>query len=82
MQDHYVRSLLSDHEEVIISTRQHWFVLFQSILLELFLSAIIIAAVFLVFSLWGPLSSFGLLLLLSFLQIPLGYLLLLPSYQY
>ena len=64
MQDHYVRSLLSDHEEVIISTRQHWFVLFQSILLELFLSAIIIAAVFLVLQLWTPWGSFGLLLLL------------------
>lgn len=64
MQDHYLRSLLGDHEEVIISTHQHWFVLFQSILLELILSAIIIAAVFLVQQIWAPWGIFGLLLLL------------------
>jgi uncharacterized membrane protein YdbT with pleckstrin-like domain len=64
MQDHYLRSLLGDHEEVIISTRQHWFVLFQSILLELFWCAIIIAAVLLVLALWAPWGYLGLLLLI------------------
>jgi uncharacterized membrane protein YdbT with pleckstrin-like domain len=63
MQDHYLHSLLGDHEEVIISTRQHWFVLFQSILLEIFITLIIIAAVIFLLALLTPFAYFGLILL-------------------
>lgn len=43
----YLESLLAQHEKIILIARQHWFILFSSILLEIFLilAIIIIAAV-------------------------------------
>ena len=54
MQDHYLQSLLGNHEKILLVTRQHWFVLVQSILLELFLMLVIIAAVTGILVLWLP----------------------------
>ena len=54
MHDHYLQSLLGNNEKVLMVTRQHWFVLVQSFLLELLLMAIIIAAVSGILILWLP----------------------------
>lgn len=35
MADNYIKSMLGDNERVLLVTRQHWFVLFSSILLEI-----------------------------------------------
>jgi uncharacterized membrane protein YdbT with pleckstrin-like domain len=66
MQDHYLQSLLGNNEKVLMVTRQHWFVLVQSILLELFLMIVIIVAVTGILVLWlpGSLIVFGYLLLI------------------
>jgi len=44
MNDPYLKSLLGNHEEIHLVTRQHWFVLVQAIILECFVALIIIAA--------------------------------------
>jgi len=51
MKDHYVQSLLGDREQVLLVTRQHWFVFFRSIVLELIIIAVIIAGVTLIWRL-------------------------------
>lgn len=67
MSNHYLESLLGEREEILLITRQHWFVLLRSILFELLISALIIIAI---------------LMLGAFLVIPAIYigfvLLLLP----
>lgn len=67
MSNHYLESLLGEREEILLITRQHWFVLLRSILFELLISALIIVAI---------------LMLGAFLVIPAIYigfvLLLLP----
>jgi uncharacterized membrane protein YdbT with pleckstrin-like domain len=45
MQDHYLQRMLGEHEQVILVTRKHWFVLFQATVFEIFVTAVIIAAV-------------------------------------
>jgi uncharacterized membrane protein YdbT with pleckstrin-like domain len=50
MKDHYVQSLLGDREQVLLMTRQHWFMFFRSIVFELVILAVIVAVVSLV---WG-----------------------------
>jgi uncharacterized membrane protein YdbT with pleckstrin-like domain len=65
MQDHYLQSMLGEHEVILKVSRQHWFVLVQSALLEIFLAIIIIAAVALLgISLQLTLAWFGLVLLI------------------
>ncbi len=64
MHDHYLHSLLGDQEEIIIVSRQHWFVFFQSILLEIFVALIIIAITVTVYVQLGQWGFLGFLLLL------------------
>ena len=52
MKDPYVQSLLGDREQVLLVTRQHWFMFFRSIVLELIFMVILIAVVTLVWSLF------------------------------
>ncbi len=40
--DPYLNSLLGDNEEILLSTRQHWFVFVRSILLE----SVVLVAIF------------------------------------
>ena len=42
MADNYIQDLLGENERILLVTRQHWFVLFSSILLEILLSVLII----------------------------------------
>jgi uncharacterized membrane protein YdbT with pleckstrin-like domain len=64
MTDKYLNSMLADHENILLVTRQHWIVLFQYILAEILLSFGIILVVGLVFILFPPASILFLLLLL------------------
>jgi uncharacterized membrane protein YdbT with pleckstrin-like domain len=45
MENHYLQKMLGEHEKVVLATRQHWFVLFRSILLEIVIALLIIAIV-------------------------------------
>jgi uncharacterized membrane protein YdbT with pleckstrin-like domain len=45
MANDYIASLLGEHEHMLMMTRQHWFVLFSSIFLELVLIVLILAGV-------------------------------------
>jgi uncharacterized membrane protein YdbT with pleckstrin-like domain len=66
MNDPYLKHLLGNHEEILLVTRQHWFVWIQAILLEGFIALIIIAAdiaLYYVLS-FNPLVFLGLILLL------------------
>ena len=42
MTDNYIQSMLGENEEVLLVTRQHWFVLFSSILLEIIVIVVVI----------------------------------------
>lgn len=44
MATNYLEGLLGEHEQIVLQTRQHWFVLFNKIFLEIVLILIIIGA--------------------------------------
>ncbi len=44
MAQSYLESMLGENEKILYSTRQHWFLLFSSILLEIFLIMLFLAA--------------------------------------
>jgi uncharacterized membrane protein YdbT with pleckstrin-like domain len=67
MIDKYLNSMLADHENILLVTRQHWIVLLQYIFAEILLSFGIILVVALVFILFPPASLLFLLLLLLLL---------------
>jgi uncharacterized membrane protein YdbT with pleckstrin-like domain len=66
MKNHYLESLLGEQEKIILNTHQHWFVLFRSILFEIFVTIVIAAGVTAIWQLIlkNPLAVFGYLLLL------------------
>ena len=69
MSNHYLESLLGDREEILLITRQHWFVFVRSILFELLLAALIIVAISL---LWGFLPAVPVFLGYILLLLPIG----------
>jgi uncharacterized membrane protein YdbT with pleckstrin-like domain len=44
MADKYIQSLMGDNEKMLLVTRQHWFVLFRTIVAEILIILILIAA--------------------------------------
>jgi uncharacterized membrane protein YdbT with pleckstrin-like domain len=63
MADNYVQSMLGENERILLVTRQHWFVLFSAILLEIFVSLVVVVGI-LVATLAFPPAAFGFVLLL------------------
>ena len=63
MADKYIQDLLGENERILLVTRQHWFVLFSNILLEILLIVLIIAGV-IAASVVYPMASFGYILVL------------------
>lgn len=63
MATNYLEGLLGEHEQIVLETRQHWFVLFNKIFLELVLIAIIVTAV-IVGMAFSPLAVYGMILVL------------------
>lgn len=73
MAETYLESLLSDNEQIILISRQHWFILIRSIFLELLtiLAIIIVITLALIFAPGAtPLLALGYLLLI----IPLAFI--------
>jgi len=65
MNDPYVKSLLSEHERILLVTRQHWFILLNAILVEIVLAVLIVAGVILATTVFVfPLAILGLFLLI------------------
>jgi uncharacterized membrane protein YdbT with pleckstrin-like domain len=54
MEDHYLQRMMGEHEEVILVTRQHWFVLARAILFEIVVALVIFAACTIALLVWLP----------------------------
>jgi hypothetical protein len=70
MADTYLKKMLGDQEDIILVTRQHWFVLVSQIFLELVLMGLIITGVVILVNTIPVVGLFGLLGLIL-LAIPL-----------
>lgn len=64
MTDTYLANLLGEHENIILTTRQHWFVVISSILAECLIAIVIIGIVTATLVLWLPLPWIALCYLL------------------
>ncbi len=63
----YIQNLMGEHERILLATRQHWFVLFSNIVLEIVLTLALIAGVTAATTVL-PLAAIGFILVL----VPLG----------
>jgi len=70
MSKNYIQSMLGENERILMVTRQHGFVLFSSIIAEIVVTLIVIAAIS-AMTFMNPMVAFGYLLAL----VPLGIML-------
>ena len=63
MTNSYVQGLLGQNERIVLATRQHWFVLFSNIVLEIVLTLVLIVGVTAATTV-NPLAAIGFVLLL------------------
>ncbi len=63
MTNSYVQGLLGQNERIVLATRQHWFVLFSNIVLEIVLTLLLIVGVSAA-AIANPLAGFGFILVL------------------
>src|SRR5215471_13066095 len=63
MAKNYLEGLLGENERVLLETRQHWFVLFNKIFLEIILIIIIFAGSLLAATYWNSIAIVGLALI-------------------
>ena len=63
MPNPYLEGLLSENEEILLETHQHWFVVFGKIFLEILLIVLIIGGVFVAYPFY-PMAIYGLILVL------------------
>src|SRR5512134_119805 len=63
----YIQGLLGQNERIVLATRQHWFVLFSNIVLEIILTLALIVGVIAAITVL-PLAALGFILVL----VPLG----------
>ena len=68
MKNKYINTLLGDNEKMLLVTRQHWFVLFGNILVEIVFIIILLVALTAASIFLSPFAAVGALILL----IPLG----------
>lgn len=64
MADTYIKSLMGQKERILLLTRQHWFVLFSTIFLEIILTLILVAGVIAATTFWSPIAAVGSILVL------------------
>jgi uncharacterized membrane protein YdbT with pleckstrin-like domain len=64
MNDGYIRSFLGEKEKILLVARQHWFLLFWSILFEIVVILTLAAAIGTLIALVNPLFAIGFLLLI------------------
>jgi uncharacterized membrane protein YdbT with pleckstrin-like domain len=82
MTNDYIKNMLGENERILLVTRQHGFVLFSSILAEIVVTLIAIAAISALTTMVNPLAGFGFLLLLIPLAIMLWDILTWNNRQY
>jgi hypothetical protein len=58
----YLEGLLSENEQILLETHQHWFVLFGRIFIELFLIGIIVVGIFVAYPFY-PFAIYGFFLI-------------------
>lgn len=63
MANHYIKSMLGENERIVLVTRQHWFVLFSNILLEILLIVLLVVGVSAAAVVY-PQAGFGFILVL------------------
>jgi len=68
MAKNYLQGMLGQNERIVLETRQHWFVLFSNILLEIILTVLLVAGVIAATATFSPIAAVGFVLVL----IPLG----------
>jgi len=61
--DHYIQGMLGENERIMLITRQHWFVLFSAILLEIVVTLVVIIGI-MIASFTNPLAGFAFLLVI------------------
>ncbi|RPH58145.1 MAG: hypothetical protein EHM81_10520 [Chloroflexi bacterium] len=81
MAKNYVQSMLGENERVILVTRQHWFVLFSTILAEILVALLVIGGI-VATAMYNPLAAFGFLLVLIPLALMLRDILAWSNHQY
>jgi uncharacterized membrane protein YdbT with pleckstrin-like domain len=77
----YVQNMLAENERILMMTRQHWFVLFSTILAEIVVTLIVIAGISAT-AMFTPVAAFGYLLALIPLLIMLRDILVWKNHQY
>jgi len=82
MAKNYIQSMLGENERILLVTRQHGFVLFSSIVAEIVVTLIVIAAISTLTVLVNPLAGFGFLLVVIPLAIMLRDILVWSNQQY
>jgi uncharacterized membrane protein YdbT with pleckstrin-like domain len=78
----YIQNMLGENERIVLVTRQHGFVLFSSIIAEIVVALIVLAAISVMTTLVNPLAAFGFLLVLVPLTIMTWDILSWSSHQY
>jgi len=68
MAKNYLEGMLGQNERIVLETRQHWFVLFSNILLEIVLTVLLVAGVIAATATFSPIAAIGFVLVL----VPLG----------
>ena len=63
MANNYIEDLMAENERILLVTRQHWFVLFSNILLEILLIVLLVAGV-IAASMVNPMATVGFILVL------------------
>jgi uncharacterized membrane protein YdbT with pleckstrin-like domain len=81
MAKNYVQNMLGENERILLITRQHWFVLFSSIIAEIVVTLIVIAGISAMMFM-NPMVGFGFLLVLVPLAIMLRDILAWNNHQY
>lgn len=81
MTKNYIQSMLGENERILLVTRQHGFVLFSSIVAEILVTLIVIAASS-AMAIVNPLAAFGFLLVLVPLAIMVADILVWKNHQY
>ena len=64
----YIQGMLGQNERIVLATRQHWFVLFSNIMLEIILTLLLVAGVIAATATFSLLAAIGFVLVL----VPLG----------
>jgi uncharacterized membrane protein YdbT with pleckstrin-like domain len=81
MAKNYIQSMLGENERIVLVTRQHGFVLFSSIIAEIVVALIVLAAIT-AMTVANPLAAFGFLLILVPLAIMTWDILTWSNHQY